>query len=203
MLDSDTIDQLRKVLAEHVGKELTPEVCHVIDRTARFTPDLSIPLEQFAPEVYQGYTLQVERFADVMAELDPLHQAHWLETEKHRHGLTLMPNYDLVLSRERAGGLLQFTARDAGGIVGHVRMYLARSVHTSTLFAEEDTLYISPAHRGSFLVMALMRYAERCLRQAGAREIRADSKLLNKADVLMRRLGYKPVALKFHKFFED
>lgn len=203
MLDTETIDTLRKVLAEHVGQPLTPDLCHLLDCVARFTPNRAISLDQFKPEQYCAYTLQAERFGDLIEALEPLHQAHWLETEKHRHGLALKPDYSLLLARERAGGLLQFTARDDSGIVGHVRMYLGRSVHTSTLYAEEDTLFIAPEHRGGFLVMALMKYAERCLRQAGAREIRADSKLLNKADVLMKRLGYTPVALKFHKFFED
>lgn len=199
----DTIGTLRKLLAEHVGQPLTSELCHLIDCVARYGPDNAIQLDQFKPEGYGGYTLSVERFGDLISELEPLHQAHWHETEKHRQGLALKPDYPLLLARERSGGLLQFTARDAAGIVGHVRMYLGKSTHTSTLFAEEDTLYIKPEHRGGFLVMALMRYAERCLRQVGVREIRADSKLLNKADVLMKRLGYTPVALKFHKFFED
>lgn len=203
MLDVDAIERIRAVLARHVGQALTPALCHEIDQAARAQPDHSVDLAQFRPVVSGDATLQVERFEDLLQELEPLHQAHWLETEKHRHGLALNPNYPLLVSRERSGGLLQFTVRRQGVLVGHVRMYLGRSTHTSTLFAEEDTLFILPEHRGGLLVIALMRYAERCLRAIGVREIRADSKLLNKADVLMRRLGYTPVALKFHKIFED
>lgn len=203
MLDTDTIAHLRCILAENVGKPLTRELCHLIDQTARFDPDRSIDLGQFQPEAYQAFTFSAERFATMVDELEPLHQAHWLETEKHRHGLALRPDYQGAIARERAGGLLQFTARIGGHLAGHVRMYVGTSMHSQTLFGEEDTLYICPEHRGSFMVMGLMRYAERCLRRIGVREIRADSKLLNRADVLMRRLGYTPVALKFHKFFED
>lgn len=196
-------DQHRELLLANIGKPLTPALCEALERAAWDQPNRAIPLDQFAVETYKAYTLQAERFETIIGELEPLHAAHWLETEKHRHGLELRPDYRTLFARERAGGMLQFTARDASGIAGHVRMYLGRSTHTSTLFAEEDTLYVRPEHRGGFLVIALMRYAERALRQAGAREIRADSKLLNHADVLMKRLGYKPVALKFHKFFED
>lgn len=203
MLDLAVVEQLRAVLASHVGQKLTPELCQLIDATARAEPDLGIDLRQFPAVALGDASLQVERFEDLIEELEPLHQAHWLETEKHRHGLDLAPNYALLLSRERQGGLLQFTARRSGELVGHVRMYLGRSTHTCTLYAEEDTLYIKPEHRGGFLAIRLLRYAEACLKQVGVREIRADSKLLNHADVLMKRLGYTPVALKFHKFIED
>jgi hypothetical protein len=51
--------------------------------------------------------------------------------------------------------------------------------------------------------MALMRFAEQSLLALGIREIRVNSKLVNRADVLMRRLGYEPVALEFVKIFRD
>ncbi|WAC72065.1 GNAT family N-acetyltransferase [Roseateles sp. SL47] len=150
-----------------------------------------------------AYTIRAESFRQILPELRVLHAEHWAETEKHRHKLPMDPDYDVMAARERAGRLLQCTVRDASGsLVGHVRMYLAESIHTRTIYAEEDTLFIRPGHRGGLLVMRLMRFAEAALRELGAREIRADSKLLNKADVLMRRLGYTPVALKFHKHFE-
>lgn len=203
MLDLAAVDQLRALLARHVGQPLTVELCQLIDATARAEPDLAIDVRQFEPQQAGDATLQVERFEALLEELEPLHAAHWQETEKHRHGLALRPNYALLLSRERSGGLLQFTARRGGQLVGHVRMYVQRSVHTSTLYAEEDTLFIRSSDRGGFLAVRLLRYVEQCLKQIGVKEIRADSKLVNKADVLMRRLGYRPVALKFHKFIED
>lgn len=187
-----------------MGGPLTPELCDQIERAAWDLPDLAIDPEQFAPIEHDGKVIRAESFRFAVKDLHALHEAHWLETEKHRHGLALDPQYGELFASERAGRMLQFTARTPGGeLVGHVRMYLGTSRHTGTIFAEEDTLYIRPEHRGGMLVIALMRYAEAALRLIGAREIRADSKLLNKADVLMKRLGYTSVALKFHKFFED
>jgi hypothetical protein len=49
----------------------------------------------------------------------------------------------------------------------------------------------------------LTRYRGMPLATAAIREIRADSKLVNHADVLMRRLGYEAVALKFVKLFKE
>lgn len=64
-------------------------------------------------------------------------------------------------------------------------------------------LYLAPEVRGGFAAVTLMRFAEGALLSIGVREIRADSKLVNRADVLMRRLGYEPVALKFVKVFKE
>lgn len=199
----DAPARLREVLRQVLGKPLTPDLCDEIEKAAWQQPELAIDPAQFAPLRYGSYTVRAESFRTVLPDLKELHRIHWLETEKHRHGLDLAPDYDAMAARERAGRLLQFTVRHGGAIVGHLRMYLAESLHTRTIFAEEDTLFLLPAHRGGMLAIALMRYAESVLRIVGAREIRADSKLINKADVLMRRLGYTAVALKFHKHFED
>ena len=95
-------------------------------------------------------------------------------------------------------------ARDeTGALVGNLRMYVGTSRHTGTKFATEDTLYLAPKVRGGFAALALMRFAEKSLLSIGVREIRADSKLINNADVLMRRLGYEPVALQFVKVFKE
>ena len=75
-------------------------------------------------------------------------------------------------------------------------------MHTGTVFAQEDTLFIVPEHRGGFLAVHLLRYVEQVLVGClGVREIRADSKLVNNAGVLMRRLGYTPTAQQFVKVF--
>jgi len=151
-----------------------------------------------------GLLFRAERMRDVLAELHPLHQAHWLETEKHRHGLPLAPDYDAMLADERAGRLVQFTARDERHeLVGNLRMYLGVSRHSGTKFATEDTLYLAPKARGGFTALALMRFAERALLSIGVREIRADSKLVNNAGALMRRMGYEPVATQYVKIFKE
>lgn len=195
-------NQLRFALAHYLGQTLTPEAAAHVFSMATADIDAPIDLSQFAPLAVNDYTVQTERFADILGELHPMHERHWLETEKHRHGLLLNPDYPSLLLRERQGMLLQFTVRRGAELAGNLRMYLGTSVHTRTMLAEEDTLYIAPEHRGGLLlVLSLMRYAERCLRTLGVREIAVNSKLLNRADVLMRRLGYTAVALQFVKTF--
>lgn len=194
---------LRLALSHFIGQELTPEVASRIEFIASGGEDLCRDPASFEPQVAWDYSIQVERLRDVIDDMHELHKAHWSETEKHRHGLPLKPDYRGMLAMERSGRLIQFTVRTTHGeLVGQCRMYLGMSMHTGTLFAEEDTLFLLPQHRGGFLAVHLLRYVERVLVDAvGVREIRADSKLINNADVLMRRLKYQEVATKFVKVF--
>ncbi|MBQ1766799.1 MAG: GNAT family N-acetyltransferase [Aquincola sp.] len=205
------INRFRAAVAAHLGQALTPELAAAIEAATWFQPPAHLPT--FERAEYRGYVIGVERFTAALPELHQLHVLHWRETEKHRHGLPLNPDYALMAEHERAGRLLQFTVRRDGVLVGNLRMYLGVSAHSGTPFAvfptrtrepaaEEDTLFLHPEHRGGFLAVQLLRYAERVLVALGMREIRADSKLINRADVLMRRLGYQPFALKFVKIIE-
>jgi hypothetical protein len=194
---------LRDALVAHFDKTITPEVAARIFELALAPVDHSIDPSRFEPEWHCDYGVRVESLRSILPELHGLHVRHWQETEKHRHGLPLNPDYLAMRADERAGNLLQFTVRTRDHeLVGNLRMYLGVSRHSGTRFAQEDTLFISPEHRGGLLPLRLMRYAERTLLALGVREIRADSKLINRADVLMRRMGYTPVATKFVKVFE-
>lgn len=196
--------KFRAALGASLGQQLTPELAASIEQYVFQQEDLSINPDIFGVQQYKDYTIRAERFRDILPEIHQLHVEHWAETEKHRHGLKLNPNYEAALAREMAGEMVQFTLRDSDGqLVGNLRMYINVSLHTNTRYASEDTLFIKPQHRGGFVVMALMRFAESSLRAIGIREIRANSKVVNKADVLMKRLGYAPVAIEFVKFFEE
>lgn len=191
---------LREALAHFLGQQLTPEVAAAIESIV-LGDSRPIDVGQMPPLQCGEYTISATRLRPVLAELHELHQQHWLETEKHRLGLPLKPNYGYMLARDQTGSMVQFIIRHGGKIVGNLRMYVGTSLHSGTKFAEEDTLFILPEHRTGMLGLKLLRYAESCLLSIGVCEIRADSKLVNKADVLMRRMGYKPVATKFIKVF--
>lgn len=198
------VSPLRNALAAHLGQVLTPEVAAGIELETLAPANDGFDPAIFGQVVYGEYTIGVERFSSIVEEMHALHELHWLETEKHRHGLTLNPDYLQFIARERSGQMVQFTMRCAKGVlVGNLRMYLATSLHTQTRYASEDTLFIHPDHRGGFAVMALMRFAESSLHAIGIREIRVSTKTVNKADVHMRRMDYTPVAIEFVKFLGD
>ncbi|RYG96617.1 MAG: hypothetical protein EON58_11680 [Alphaproteobacteria bacterium] len=83
----------------------------------------------FGSAEFQGYRIQCERMCDVLPELDGMHAAHYGETEKYRAGLPMNPDYEAMQESERAGGLIQFTARHiaTGELVGNMRVYISTS----------------------------------------------------------------------------
>jgi len=196
-----TTPQIRRVLSEHIGKVLTPELACEIELAAAAPQDESINPDSFGEVEHDGYTIRAERMADILPELHPLHVQHWQETEGYRHGFALNPDYQRYAAIERAGGLIQFTARKGGELAGNLRLFLSESLHTQTSLVTEDTIFLKPEHRGGFLPMAMLRFAEQAAVSLGAQEIRSNSKLVNRADVLMRRMKYQPFAIQFAKFF--
>ena len=195
---------LHHALAAHLGRELTPEVAAEILLQATDTTDHSIDPARFEPAQHGPVVIGVERFEQVLPELHPLHQAHWQETERYRHVTGFQPDYAAMEWSSRCGQLVQFTAREAGELIGHLRVYLGKSRHSGVIFAQEDTLFVTPGKRHSLLGIWLMRYAEHALvSKLGVREIRFDSKAANKADVLARRLKHQPVPTQFVKTFKE
>lgn len=186
-------------LAANVGKMLTLELAQAMAREICATPDKSIDPADYPPAEYKGYVLAMERFSEVLPELHALHERHYAEVDTS--GIPMNPDYDAIKSSEHDGCLMQFTARvkATGELIGNMRVYLGMSRHTQTMFAQEDTFYVTPEHRGGFMAVRLWQFAERCVIQAGAREISFDSKTINHADSMARYLKYTPVAIKFSK----
>lgn len=187
--------QLRDALAAHFDQVITPEVAAEILRAACCRPDHSHDPEKFPKRDYQGLYFRVERLRDIVGEVSLLHEAHFAETEKHRHHLGLAIDIDYLLDQERAGELIQFTARDGQGrLVGQIRIALQRSIHTQTLYAEEELLYLDPSARHGFTAIRFIQYVEDCARLIGAREMRSLNKLATGSHRLMKYLGYTHVA---------
>lgn len=195
------ITPLHRALADRLGVVLTPEHAVALVRAA---------IETFARGAKTGpgagaaaaqaiscgaYTIGVERFADVAKEIHDLHLLHWQETERHRNHMPLDFDYGAQLLREASGRLIQITARDScGRLVGNLRLKLAMSEHSGTWYAVEDTLFISPHCRGGMLAVRMVRYGLDVLRAIGVVEARATAKKVNRADRLLERCGFKPVA---------
>lgn len=200
------IPPLRKAIAQHLGDVLTPEIAVVLEMAAQEPveqPDNAHDPQKFGAREYRGYVFAVERIAAIREELHPLHEAHFLETERHRLGFGLNLNYAYYEACERQGKLLQFTARKDGALVGNIRMFIGESLHTGTTYATEDTFFLLPEHRSGFLAIRFWQFMEQAVQAIGVREIRTDSKLLNKVDRLNVYCGYAPVATKFVKIFSE
>jgi len=195
-----SLETFRAALASKLGETVTPEICAWLEAHAFDHYDRSIDISQFAPQVYRGLIFGVERIADIEDEIHPLHQAHWLETEKHRNGSAMLPDYEAFKADELAGRLVQFTARTAAGaLVGNIRMYLYRSRHDQQLECKEDTFFLLPEHRQGFTAIRFWQYMETCMQALGVLDIYTDSKVVNQVHRLNQYLGYAHIANVFHK----
>lgn len=197
--------RLRLAIASRLGQVLTPELATAIELEARNLVDRSYNPEQFGQKEYKGLVFRAEKFEEALEELHGLHTLHYEETEKHRAGIPMNPNYELMAERESQGEMIQFTCRDAatGKLVGNIRMYLGESLHTGTLYAVEDTFYVLPEYRLGFAALRFWQFMEDCLKSIGVREIRTDSKVTNKVHRLNEYCGYKHVANKYVKVFQE
>lgn len=196
---------VRHLLAAHLGKVLTPELAVQIELAARGVAapqDRSLNLDAFGTAQCGSVVLAAERLADILPEMHELHKAHWAETERHRHGLVMAPDYDAMVADERAGQMVQFTARRDGQLIGNLRMYIRWSRHTSTRFAVEDTLYLRPEFRVGRTAVRMIEFVHRSMASIGVYEIQATAKLVNRTADLLMHLGYKPVATELVKFLE-
>lgn len=184
------ITPLRKTLGGFLGQVLTPEMAAEIELALEHVPDNSIDLAQFGELQHGKYTIKAERFVDIQDELHTLHTLHWCETERARHGLPLNPDYAAMLTAEKAGRLLQFTARVDGILVGNIRFYVYRDMHTQTLAAKEDTFFLRPEHRKGLTAIHFWKFSEQCLSSIGVLEVRTDSKVILNADgKVVRNVG--------------
>lgn len=192
-----TRDSLVLALASCAGQLLTVDVARQIMRAALSEEDRSIPVDKFGDKSWRGYRLRAEHVAGNEAELAPLHAAYHAESRTGPFELNF--NTARLLEAERAGTVAMFTARTAAGeLVGVMRVRLGFTLESQHMTACDDLFYIAPAHRG-WLAVELWRFAERSCFAHGVREVLFDSLTINGAESMARFLGYRQVAIKFHK----
>lgn len=194
---------LSLVMAKHIGQVITLELATAMAKELLGIAEKPIDVTKFAPQDYQCYVLACERLEDIRDEIHPLHVRHYAESKLPASAIPVNIDYERLIDLERAGQLMQFTARvkKTGELVGSLLSYILTSVNNQTLFCQEGEFYIEPAHRGGFLAVRLWQFGERAVQVIGVKEATCDSKLANGADRMARYMKYTPVATKFSKLF--
>jgi len=192
---------LSMVLAKHIGETMTPELAVSMAREIVGMAENPIDVSQFEPADHGSYRIACERLEEILPELQALQRRHYDETEREREGREFAADYERLIDMERAGQLMQFTARlsDTGELVGSLMIYLIASVSNGALYCQEGEFYIVPEHRGGFMAVRLWQFAERAAERADCEESVCESRLENGADRLARFMKYEPRAIKFAK----
>lgn len=152
-------------------------------------------------ETCGSYEFAMEPMTDgLIAELHPLHLAHYAETDAYRHDLALRPQYARLQALNAEGRYVIFTVRRDGVLVGDCSIHLFTSAHTSTLAAKEDSLYLSPEHRVGRLALRFHDYLKRRLTEIGARELTCSVKVGTRGERFFERMGFRFVAREYHTY---
>lgn len=150
-------------------------------------------------------TYDIEPLSGCWPEIEAIGRAHWQETmEYYRGKQPYAPSYDRYNSYDKAGWLITFTARDSetGQMVGYSLMYLVPSMHTQTMIATEDTIFLLPEYRRGRNGLRFHQFIESELRERGAREIVVTAKPGSAACRLLEHIGFSVINHQYSKHLD-
>src|SRR5208337_3756665 len=144
---------------------------------------------QLKPQV----TVQAEHYsAALFDEFKPLVEHHWREIANYQARIPLDPSRQVYEKAALAGNLLILTARWGDELVGYAVFFLMHHPHyASSLFAQNDVIYVAPVHRRGSVRVRLIRLSEKYLRALSVKRISWHAKLTNDFQTLLERLDYQ------------
>lgn len=159
------------------------------------------------PRVAGSVVFGIEKFADMLDEVRPLHEMHYNETETEYLDDEYNPNYASYMEMEKDGRFVQFTCRIGLQLVGYLQYYVFRDLHTQRVYqAREDAFFLHPLVRGKKIAPQFLAYAEDALRALGCRYVGMTSKApVGAPDIgpFLQKQGYRPVAVYYAKKLES
>ena len=130
--------------------------------------------------------------AQVRKEIEPLLLAHYDEIALHKESIKLDVDWGKYEGLERNNALRVFTARDEGRLIGYSVFFLVWHPHyKSSLFAQNDVLYLSPEHRKGTAGIRLIDFSELRLRADGVLKVIWHVKCENDWSPILERKGYR------------
>jgi hypothetical protein len=104
---------------------------------------------------------QRETLFDVIEEVQPLLDAHYLELAKNQERIKLNPDWARYTAMEAAGSLLLFTARKDGKLIGYAAFFAGPHPHyTDLMLVSNDLLFLDAEHRVGRTGVRLIKYCE-------------------------------------------
>ena len=149
-------------------------------------------------------TAHVERFVDHLAEIKVLLPLHYEELALNKDHVPLDPQYEIYLERERQGGTIFVTLRDAGAMIGYFIGFVSPGLHYQTcLTCIMDIFYVQKDKRNGTAGIRLFRAVEEELKRRGVQRWFMGSKIHADASALFKRIGAEPVETYYSKWLGD
>lgn len=144
--------------------------------------------------------IQLEDFADVIDEAQPLLMRHWAEIALDKDEVPLDPDRAKYDALNRMGQLSVMTVRSKGALVGYSCMIINPGLHNkSTLQARMDIFYLAPEFRGRLGGFRLLKAHEAHLKKRGVRRIFMGSKLHKDIARLFEACSYREIERWYSK----
>lgn len=149
-------------------------------------------------------TCHVESLEQQLSELQALLPLHYRELALNQDKVPLQPQYHVYIERERSGGLLFVTLRDAGQLVGYFIGFIAPGLHYETcLTCTMDIFYVRQDKRSGSAGVRMFRFVEAELRRRGVQRWFMGSKIHADASALFKRIGAAPVETYYSKWLGE
>jgi len=149
-------------------------------------------------------TCHIESFEAHLSELQGLLPLHYQELALNQDQVPLDPQYEIYIERERQGGLLFVTLRDAGEMVGYYIGFIAPGLHYKTcLTCITDIFFVRPDKRNGTAGIKLFRFVEKELKRRGVQRWLTGSKVKHDASALFEFLKFEKVEIFYSKWLGD
>ena len=146
-------------------------------------------------------TCHIENFEQQLPELKVLLPGHYRELALNQDQVPLDPQYAMYIERERQGGLLFVTLRDAGELVGYYIGFIAPGLHYRTcLTCTTDIFYLRPDKRKGGAGLRMFQFVESELRRRGVQRWFMGSKVHMDASYLFKLIDAEPVETYYSKW---
>lgn len=147
-------------------------------------------------------TFQIERFADCAEETRALQAASWAETFARQGLWDLDADIAKRLEHDRLGDFVLCTARADGALVGVCAFVLKHSLMQSARYAQNDIIFLQPAHRHGKNARALWFGAVHELFRRDVRDVRM-AVPLSAPVPFFESLGLAPRSINLGKTYTD
>ncbi len=145
---------------------------------------------------------QQETLACAWPDAEELLRLHYDELTFGKERIRLAPDEGRYEALERDGGLIIFTARDDGKLVGYALFFLVHHLHyRHNLYAMNDVFYVDPARRSDpWLGFRFLKFVDTQLStDPDIDAIKWHVKLRREFGPMLKRLGYEPEEVVWSK----
>jgi GNAT superfamily N-acetyltransferase len=144
------------------------------------------------------YSIALERGDLNYPELEDNYRLHYAEMQARlkRDGIHVgdyAPRLDQYFEGFRNGWLLNYVVRSDGLPVGHSNVWLTNDMHNGDLIAQEDTIYVVPAHRNG-IGKTLVKHILADLKGRGVKRVHISPVTDLRVGKIWQRMGFKQAA---------